>query len=155
MIAKNIKVTVVTPVFGMKNSELPVEKHAARAQVSNTQFTITYICFLSNEFISLLNLFYTLNFILQCLEPRCEDFNGIPHPDNILVCCSRQCGTEGLFSCGGGECEKAPGGPSQCCKDRRENDGISTNQRVCSEMTPPPCTIGEIYVKMIKIYALQ
>ena len=97
----------------------------------------------------MLNLFCTLHFILQFAEPRCEDFNGIPHPENILVCCTKQCGTEGLFSCGGGECEKAPGGPSECCKDRDENDGISTNQRVCSEVTPPPCTIGEIYVKMI------
>ena len=31
MIAKNIKDTVVTLVFGMTNSELPVEKRAARA----------------------------------------------------------------------------------------------------------------------------
>ena len=94
----------------------------------------------------MLNLFYTLCFILQFLEPRCEDFNGIPHPDNIRVCCSKQCGTVGDYSCGGSECEAAPGKAPHCCKDGNNKDGIITNGRLCSEVTGPPCNIGRIFV---------
>ena len=92
-----------------------------------------------------LNLFYTLYFILQFVEPRCEDFNGIPHPDNIRVCCSKQCGTVGEYSCGGRECEAAPGKAPECCMglDRKEKDGIITNGRVCSKVTHAPCNIGK------------
>ena len=48
-----------------------------------------------------------------CLGP-CQDYGGIPHPTNPLVCCDANCGEY----CGAVDCHEGPGGEHACCASK-------------------------------------